>query len=196
MLRTSRDNTGDLELVRETWPAVTAQLKWFLDRRTQRGLVKAREFVYFGNPLCYKVCEGATLNAFLAKALLDAAELARLLGDSDRQRQYAAAGQAVKSALQVQLWDEKTGAYHGGILDGAKTPCTVHAAASCLYYDIVPPRQRKRLEQWFAQNIEKEGCMPYQYAFYFEILARMNSDRADRHALGLDPAALGGDVAV
>ena len=40
------DNTGDLELVREVWPAVTAQLKWFLDRRTERGLVKAREFVF------------------------------------------------------------------------------------------------------------------------------------------------------
>ena len=45
-LRTWHDNTGDLELVREAWPAVTAQLKWFLDRRTERGLVKAREFVF------------------------------------------------------------------------------------------------------------------------------------------------------
>ena len=184
-LRTWRDNTGDLELVREAWPAVTAQLKWFTDRRTVRGLVKAREFVYFGNPLCYKVCEGATLNAFLAKALSDASELAGLLGDSHRQRDYAAAGQAITRAIHTQLWDEKTGAYHGGILDGAKTPCTVHAAASCLYYDIVPPEQRTRLEQWFSKHIEKEGCLPYQYAFYFEILARMNSDQADRHALDL-----------
>jgi hypothetical protein len=184
-LRTWRDRTGDLELVREMWPAVTAQLKWFLDRRTDRGLVKAREFVYFGNPLCYKVCEGATLNAFLAKALFDASELARLLGDSDRQREYAAVGQAIKTAIHAQLWDEKTGAYHGGILNGAKTPCTVHAAACCLYYDIVPTEQRKQVEQWFSKNIENEGCLPYQYAFYFEILARMNSDEADRHALDL-----------
>ena len=98
-LRTWHDNTGDLELVREAWPAVTAQLKWFLDRRTERGLVKAREFVFPGNPLCYQVCEGATLNAFVVRALADAAELARLLGQPEQQRQYAEASQAIQKAI-------------------------------------------------------------------------------------------------
>jgi len=184
-LRIWHDNTGDLELPREMWPAVTSQLKWFLDRRTERGLVKAREFVYFGNPLCYKVCEGATLNAYLVKALADAVELARLLGDSDRHREYAEANRALKAAINKQLWDEKTGLYHGGILDGAKTPCTVHAAAMCLYYDIVPAERRKPLERWFLENIEKEGCLPYQYAFYLDVIARMESHEADLRALDL-----------
>ena len=184
-LRTWRDNTGDLELPRQMWPAVTAQLKWFLDRRTERGLVKAREFVYFGNPLCYQVCEGATLNAYLVRALSDAGELAGLLGDSGRQREYGEASRALQAALNAQLWDEKTGLYHGAIQDGIKTPFTVHAAAMCLYYQIVPVERRKPLEQWFLENIENEGCLPYQYAFYFEILARMDSDEADRLALDL-----------
>ena len=185
-LRTWHDNTGDLELVRETWPAVTAQLKWFLDRRTERGLVKAREFVYFGNPLCYKVCEGATLNAFLAKALADAAELAQLLGDADRQREYADAGQAITKAINTHLWDEKTGAYHGGIKDGEKTPRTVHAAAMLpLLRHRSRPSSERGSNSGFWRNIEKEDCLPYQYAFYFEVLARMDSDEADRHALDL-----------
>jgi hypothetical protein len=179
------NNTGRLELVRETWPAVTAQLKWFLDRRSERGLVLAREFVYFGNPLIYKTCEGATLNAFLAKSLADAAELAQSLGDADRQREYAAASRSIKDAINSHLWDQDTGAYHGGVQDGKKTPSTVHASAICLYFDIVPAERRKQVEPWFLSNIEKEECLPYQYAFYFEVLARMDSYEADLRAIEL-----------
>ena len=184
-LRTWHRNTGDLELVREMWPAVTAQLRWFLDRRTERGLVKAREFVYFGNPLIYKECEGATLNAFLAKALADAAELAGQLGDADRQHEYVAASQSIKKAINLHLWEKTTGTYHGAVIDGKNTPCTVHAAASCLYYDIVPAGKRKQVEKWFLSQVDKEACFPYQYAFYFEVLARMNADEADLRALNL-----------
>jgi alpha-L-rhamnosidase len=184
-LRTWHDATGDLELAREAWPAVTAQLKWFLDRRTERGLVRAREFVYFGNPLLYQVCEGATLNAFLARALDDAAELARLLGHAEQHRQYAEAGQAIRKAINAHLWDEAAGAYHGAIKDGQKTPPTVHAAGICLYFDVVPPEHKKRVQQWFSAHFEREGCLPYQHAFYFEVFARMDTDAADRFVLDL-----------
>jgi hypothetical protein len=184
-LRVWHDNTGGLELVREMWPAVTAQLKWFLDRRTARGLVKAREFVYFRNPLIYQVCEGATLNAFVAQALSDAAVLADLLGKTDQQREYRFASESIRQAIDIHLWDGAANAYSGGIKDGTKTPPTVHAAALCLYYDCVPADRRKQVESWFATHIEKEGSFPYQYAFYLEVLARMDSDSADGLALDL-----------
>jgi hypothetical protein len=184
-VRSWYDQTNNLELVREVWPAVTAQLKWFLDRRTERGLVHAREFVFLGNPLAYQVCEGATLNAFLSRALADAAELAKLLGHNDQERQYADAAQAIRKAINAQLWDDTVGAYHGAMKDGAKTSPTVHAAAICLYFDIVPTERRKRMEDWFFTNFEREKCWPYQYSFYFEVLARMESDKADRRALDL-----------
>jgi hypothetical protein len=184
-VRSWHDNTGDLELVREMWPAITGQLKWFLDRRSERGLVKAREFVFPGNPLCYQTCEGATFNAFLVRAIADAAELARLLGDGDRQRQYTDAGRVIESAVNTHLWDEAAGTYYGAIKDGQKTPATVHAAAMCLYFDVVPASQRKRVEKWFFTNMEQEEAYPYQYAFYLDILARMDSDAADGRALEL-----------
>ncbi|MHC4121318.1 MAG: alpha-L-rhamnosidase-related protein, partial [Planctomycetota bacterium] len=44
-LREYYDNTGDIEFVREVWPVLVGQMRWFLDRRTERGLVKAREFL-------------------------------------------------------------------------------------------------------------------------------------------------------
>lgn len=182
-IHTWHDNTGDLELVREMWPAITAQLKWFLDRRTERGLVNAREFVFFGNPLCYQACEGATLNAFVAQALADSAELAGLLGHAEQQRDYAEAARAIRTAINTHLWDEKTGTYAGSIKDGAKTPPTVHAAGICLYFDAVPPERRKGVEQWFLVNLDREASSPFQFAYWHEVLARIDSDAADQKSL-------------
>ena len=179
------DNTGDLELVRETWPAVTAQLKWFLYRRTERGLVKGREFVFPGNPLCYQVCEGATLNAFMVRALADAAELARLLSHPKQQHEYAEASRAIREAINTHLWDEKAGTYHGAIKDGHKTPPTVHAAGICLYFDVMPSDRRKQVESWFLANIDKENCAPFQYSYFHEVLANIDSDAADLKAIEL-----------
>jgi hypothetical protein len=182
-VRMWHDNTGDLTLVREMWPAVNAQLKYFLDRRTERGLVKGREFVFPGNPLCYQVCEGATLNAAVARALLDAADLAMALGQPDRQQQYADAGQSLQKAINTHLWDEKTGTFLGGIKDGKPLPSTVHAAGISLFFDVVPADRRSRVEKWFLANLDKEDCGPYQYAYFHEVLARMGSDAADLKVL-------------
>lgn len=177
------NNTGDLELVREMWPAITAQLKWFLDHRTERGLVSAREFVFPGNPLCYQVCEGATLNAFLAQALADAAELAEPLGHAAQQREYVEAAEAIRTAINAHLWDETAGTYAGSIKDGVKTPPTVHAAGMCLYFDAVSPERRKGVEQWFLANLDREDSGPFQFAYWHEVLARIDSDAADLKSL-------------
>ena len=44
------------------------------------------------------------------------------------------------------------------IKNGQKTPPTVHAAAICLYFDVVPADRRKSVERWFLANIDGRGC--------------------------------------
>ncbi len=39
-IRRYYEATGDTALLREIWPAVTAQMEYFLERRTPRGLVR------------------------------------------------------------------------------------------------------------------------------------------------------------
>ena len=190
-VRMWHDNTGDLALVREVWPAVEAQLQWFLDRRTERGLVKGREFVFPGNPLCYQVCEGATLNAAVAGALRDAATLAGALGNRDRQKQYADAAQSLGKAINTHLWDDKNGTYYGSVKDGKPTPPTVHAAGISLFFAVVPADRRGRVQEWFLANFDREDCGPYQYAYFSETLARIDSADADFKALDAHPLALG-----
>ena len=52
-IRRYYEATGDTAIIREIWPAVVAQMDYFLDRRTPRGLVRARDWVVWGNPLGY-----------------------------------------------------------------------------------------------------------------------------------------------
>ncbi|MBX7255351.1 MAG: alpha-L-rhamnosidase N-terminal domain-containing protein [Candidatus Hydrogenedentes bacterium] len=192
-IREYYDSTNGLEypdeglaFVRQVWPYVTKQLQWFLDHRTERGLVKAREFVFPGNPLCYKVCEGASLNAYIFGALNDAAYLADALGDVEKRDSYKSAADSIRNALTAQLWNPEIGAYFGSIADdGSKTPPTVHAAIIALYFDAVPAESRARLEQWLFENESKESVSSYVHVFLFEDLYRMNNDKADQLVLDL-----------
>ncbi|MFA6240881.1 MAG: alpha-L-rhamnosidase N-terminal domain-containing protein [Candidatus Hydrogenedentales bacterium] len=192
-IRSYYDNTNGLDypeegaaFVRKVWPYVTKQLQWFLEHRTERGLVKAREFVFPGNPLCYSVCEGATLNAYVFAALKDAAYLAEALGDTGKRDEYAAAASDIQKSLYEYLWDNTIGAFKGSLAeDGSKTAPTVHAAIMALYFDAVPEEARPRLEQWLLENEAREGVSAFVHMFLFEVLYRINSDKADQLVLDL-----------
>lgn len=192
-IRAYYDSTNGLEasgegsaFVQDVWPYVTRQLQWFLDHRTGSGLVKAREFVFPGNPLCYTVCQGTTLNAYVYAALRDAAYLAGILGDINQRDAYAAAAASIQDALAAHLWNPNLGAYHGSLNDdGSRTPPTVHAAMMTLYFDAVPPDSRPRLEQWLLDHEASESVSAYAHTFLLDVLYRMNTGKADRLALDL-----------
>jgi hypothetical protein len=184
-IRTYYDMTGDLDLARELWPTITGQLHWFLDRLSPRGLVNAREFVFPGNPLAYQVCEGATLNAYLYRTLVDAAELAQRLDRPEQHQQYKSAAEALKNAINTHLWDNEAGSYYGGNKDGQRTGLTAYAAMMCLYFDVVPPDRKDRVNQWLLAHYDKEDYSPYACTFLFEVLYRMDTASADQMVLDL-----------
>jgi alpha-L-rhamnosidase len=184
-IRSYYEHTGDPGPARELWPAVTAQMKWFLDHRTERGLLKAREFVFPGNPLVYKTCEGAALNAYLYRAFRDAAFLAALVGQEAERAQYDLAASALSRDVNVHLWDQASGTYCGSIMDGKKTPPTAHAAVLCLYHGIVPDDRREVVMRWVLENHRKEDFAPYTHHFLFRVLYQMDTDAADREVLDL-----------
>jgi hypothetical protein len=179
--------TGDASLLREIWPAVTAQMDYFLERRTANGLVRARDWVVWGNPLGYFVGETTTLNAFVQRALVDAAYLAKIEGDSTAGIKYAQAAEALAKAINTVLWDDKTGAYYSGYFEDADvatnrsnrrrlpaslpltdhlTPTTLEANLFALDRGIVPPERRaqvlaKMLEQ--QDQLTRSTMMIYYY---------------------------------
>jgi len=181
-LRSYYDNSGNVEFARELWPRVVKQLEWFLGHRTERGLVNAREFVFASNPLAYKVCEGATLNAYVHGALLDAAYLANALGETASAERFTREAASLRENINAHLWDGDAKAYHGSILNGEKTPLTAYAAMTALYFGVAPEEHRDALVAWLAANHGQVGS-PFEHFFVFEVLYGANDPTLDALAL-------------
>ena len=181
-LREVYENTGDKDLVRELWPALVKQMDWFLVRRTHRGLVFAREFVMFDNPLKYKYCEGATLNALVYKALVDSAVLGEAVGEIQQAANYREAAAQLARSFNESLWNEKRGTYNAAILDFKPAEPSVHAAMLALNRGLVPDERRARVTKWMLANADKIG-MPYTHHWLFEEQYRCNTPEQDLAAL-------------
>jgi alpha-L-rhamnosidase len=179
--------TGDTALLREIWPAIAAQMDYFLERRTSRGLVRARDWAVWGNPTGYLTGETTTLNSFVQRALADAAFLGRLAGDPAAAAKFAQAADDLAKAINTALWDENTGAYFSGYFADADlaenranrrphpasllttdhlTPTTLEANVFALDRGIVPTERRKRvlskvLDQ--QNQLSRKDMMIYYY---------------------------------
>ncbi|MCP4640686.1 MAG: hypothetical protein GY851_09650 [bacterium] len=175
----------EYDLARELFPAVTKQIQWFLDRRTERGLVHARDFVFPGNPLCYRECEAVTLNAYVYKALVDGAELARIVGDTGRKSEYTAEAEALRAAINTHLWNESDGTYYGGFEGGKALAPTGHGAMMALYFDVPTGDRVGRVRDWLLARHTEEAVSPYAHMFLFNVLYDMDTDAADQLVLDL-----------
>ena len=179
------ESTGDKTLVKEIWLPITKQLNWFVARRTERGLVKAREWEVSTNPLCYQVCEGTGLNAFVYKALADAAYLGKEIGQDKKALLFADAAEKLRTAINKNLWDKNTGTYYSGYMDdedaakklfaarnkkisitnGYAEP-TFEAAVFAVDQQIVPAARLDSVKQFMKSRWDKPYCfMTYYYSF-------------------------------
>jgi len=110
------ENTADTAFLNEMWPVLKLQIKWFLDRKNRSGLITAREFlIHLDNPMRYQVCQGATVNAFIYKALKDASSIAGYLGRDEDAGIYQREADTLKRAYNALLFDEATGGYNAAV---------------------------------------------------------------------------------
>jgi alpha-L-rhamnosidase len=202
-LRLYYDATGDTNFVSQMWPALTNQMAWFLDRVDPDGLVLAREYTSFDNALAYITCEGATLNAFIYKALLDSAYLGNAIAAGAQSASYLEDATNLATAFDQDLWNASAGTYNSGILSGQTLGPTTHAALIALDRGIVPSNRLASVQSWFLANYQNPGTfnvasnpnyltwiqqvvginMPVSYYWVFNQLYRMDSHAMDTEAL-------------
>ena len=188
-LRLYYEATGDTKVIKEIWPAVVAQMNYFLDRRTPRGLVRGRDWVVWGNPLGYYTGETTTLNVFVQRALADSALLGTLLGETKDSEKFSLAANNLKQAINTVLWDEAGGVYFSGYFDETdvtnlnrttsglrkvplpvtdhRTPTTLHANLFALDQGVVPPERRDRVIAAMLKQTPDQlsgSIMVYYYA--------------------------------
>ena len=204
------DATGDATIVRQTWPAVVAQMDYFLARRTPRGLVRCRDWVVWGNPTGYLVGETTTLNAFVCRALADAAALAAVVGDAPAAAKYGRAAEDLSRAVNDVLWDDRNGAYFAGRFEDAdlakvgklpsaasqdykkmvlvdhRVATTLHANVFALDRGIVPPDRRARVVAAFLSRRHDAAGDPIMIDYYVAgLLYGLDRPDLDREVLDL-----------
>lgn len=200
-VRLYEEATGDKDAVREIWPAVVAQMDYFLDRRTERGLVRARDWVVWGNPVGYFTGEGTTLNVFVCRSLEDAAGLAALIGERADSRRFAKAATDLKQAINTVLWDEAAGTYYAGYFTDAdvaesKRKCslprennlaspTLHASVFALDRGVVPLERRERVLQAMLKQEAAGNARVMTYYFLAKQLYGMDEPVYDQQVLDL-----------
>lgn len=202
-LRIYYDATGDTNFVAQMWPALTGQMAWFQARVDPDGLVLAREYTSFDNALAYITCEGATLNAFIYKALNDSAYLGNVIGSNAQARAYSQAATNLATAFEQNLWNASAGTYNSGILNGQTLGPTTHAALIALDRGIVPTNHLASVRNWFLANYKNPGTfnvssnpnylnwiqqvvginMPVTYYWVFNQLYAMDAPSMDLQAL-------------
>jgi alpha-L-rhamnosidase len=202
-LRLYYEATGDRAFLREMWPVLVNQMNWFLQRRTARGLVLAREYTSFDDPLAYIPCEGAALNAFIYQALRDSAGLARAIEQKAQAEDFAKAAAALAESFNQQLWNAAEGTYDSGFSKDKLLGPTSHASLLALDRGIVPQDRLPSVRKWFLAHYQRPGSfhccenpdfekmvadraginMPVTYYWVFQELYRMNSAAMDREAL-------------
>jgi alpha-L-rhamnosidase len=180
---------------------VAAQMEYFLVRRTPRGLVRARDWVVWGNPLGYATGEATTLNVFVHRGLVDAAWIGKIIGEEETSANFTTAATALAQAVNTVLWDEAGGCYfsgyfaeederadHAGMGGNQKiplpvtdhrTPTTLHANLFALDRGVVPPERRARV---LAKLLDQQKAIGDRQVMIYYYLARQ--------LYGLDQAGL------
>jgi len=178
------ESSGKTEVIREIWPAIVTQMNYFLDRRTPRGLVLAREWVAWGDPVGYQTCEGTALNAFIYRALADAAFLGNVIGEKQQAKQFDCAAKELAAAINKVLWDKEAGTYYAGYYDLAAAKKardyrplklkvennliepTRHAALFTLDQGVVPENRRASVTKYLMANPPTENDIMQYYYFF------------------------------
>lgn len=159
--------TKDIEFVKENKDVMVRLIHWFMERITSKGLVYAREYASFDNPMAYVTCEGATLNAFFYQALQCAVKLSSVLNDNELERKYSQVADLLKKKYNEVLWMNEEGAYSAAILENEMLQPSVHAQLFALYVGLVPEDRIEKVRSWLLENYRNPGtktiCVNNQY---------------------------------
>jgi hypothetical protein len=198
LLREYFESSGDKNLIEELWPTLLRLLDWFLDHRTDRGLVLEREWEVWDNPLRYQICEGTASNALVYRALQDASYLAGFIGRYADQQRFSLEGERLKATVNSLLWNSYAGAYDGAffgtgakttrqftgpIVDGHFQP-TVQAQLFSLYCRIVPEDRVASVQRWVLSHLQ-DVKEPMSHYYLFRMLYEMEEPEQDGQVLRL-----------
>ena len=207
-IRMYYEATGDTKVIKEIWPAVVAQMDYFLKRRGDQGLVSTRDWVVWGNPLGYLTGQTTTLNVFVQRALADSAFLGDVIGEKADSSRFVTEADQLAKLINTVLWDEHSGSYfsgyfsdkevagnvnvqrHGPVADlprtNGRTPSTLHANVFALDRGVVPPDRRERvLAAMLKQTLPHPSDMVMVYYYVMKQFYVLDRPELDTRVLDI-----------
>lgn len=195
--------TGDKGFVEEMWTTLTAQMNKFISQITPRGLLLAREYCSFDNPMAYIRCEGATLNAFFYQALRASEYLAAETNKKEEETRYRNLANSLYQAFNKELWNEQMGAYNSACQGDKSYGPTIHSQMIPLVYGLVPEGKQQSSQTFFLENYKNKGSkcccvneraeemiaqksgieMPIEYFWALKLLYSLDEKKYDKEAL-------------
>jgi alpha-L-rhamnosidase len=182
------ESTGNAGPLREIWPVIVSQMNWFLNHRTSRGLVRAREWIVWGNPVGYQTFEGAGLNAFVYRALTDAAYLGDVIGERADAAKFARAADELSKAVNQVLWNQVEGTYFSGFyadyektladpkarkldlkIENGLVASTFFPALFAMDQGIVPESRRKAVMRYLLSHRDQASRVMTFYYLYKQL---------------------------
>jgi hypothetical protein len=175
--------TADSGFIKEMFPVMQRLLDWFLEQRTGIGLIKGREFVMVDNPLCYQTCVGATLNAFVYKALVDASFLAGAIQNYDAEKYYTRHAVNLSMSFNTHLWNAEEKTYN----DSTDGNPSLHAALISLDRDVVPGDRIPHVRKWLLERYASasDSFSIYTHFWLLKFLFDEYTDENEINALEL-----------
>ena len=142
--------TGDLAYLQRWWPAMQRAVDWLEAQRDDTGLLSMAASGSCGH-YGYRNCGHETYNNALYARILDQmAGLAADAGSPEARTTYADRAEAVRAAVNDQLWDEQVGAYRLSTEIPTAFPQDGNAAA--VLAGIASPTQAKRAMRYLQRN--------------------------------------------
>ncbi|WP_225446182.1 family 78 glycoside hydrolase catalytic domain [Paenibacillus rhizovicinus] len=171
--------TGNTAFAREMWPHVRFTLEHYLEKIDDRGLFKYKgwnllDWAGFEQPGDGIV---APQNMFLVKALRDAGQLAAAADDTAVQARFEASADALRDAINANLWDESRQAYLDCIhVDGSPSATTSMQSQVVASLCGIPDEARSEVLQRYIVEPPASFVQigsPFMSFFYHEALTRL-----------------------
>ena len=147
--------TGDKHLVEELYPRIKNALAFFESHLDQYNLLSnVPDWTFIDWAELDKRGEITALNCFYYKALIDASQIAQLLGEKDEAVQYQQLATQVKAAINSRLWLNDIGVYVDcRVGDVLSETISQHANSLAVLYDIAEVDKQDRIYSYiFAKD--------------------------------------------
>ena len=164
--------TGSIGMYRELRETVDSVFGYFESVTRENGLISfdERYWLFFDwCPALFKTGVPTLLNLLAVGAFRQAAELAELDGDPERQAKFSGFAASVEKAVRGTLFDPAEMKLYDGLNeDGSRVgTCSPHAAATAIWLDLFPEAHDVWLNEILLPLLKSSRRHPIQPSPYF-----------------------------